>query len=95
MKSERTTLRAEKSRFKTQLTSLKHYLRELKAQCVDCEAADEHVNPDVMKAEHDIQFYESRIEEFNDRLKALDDAKKQKASAPSSHGSSQQQGRDE
>lgn len=78
MKKERTMLRMEKARFKEQLTSLKHYLRELKGQCVDCGTAREHVSPDVMKAEHDAQFYETRIKEISSRIKTLNLAAKKK-----------------
>ncbi len=74
MRSERAILKEERARYKEQVTSLKHYLRELKRQCVDCDAAQEHIDPDIIKAEHDIQFYESRIKEFGSRLKTLNDA---------------------
>lgn len=78
MSKERTILRIEKARFKEQLASLKHYLRELKGQCADCGTAHEHVSPDVMKAEHDAQFYESRIKEISSRIKTLNLAVKKK-----------------
>ncbi len=71
MNKERTILRSEKARYKEQLASLRNYLKELKSQCDHCGTAHEHVSPALLKAEHDAQFYESRIKDVKARLRAI------------------------
>ena len=68
---ERQILRNQKAGYKEQVESLKHYIRELKEQCHGCDTAHEHVNLDLMKAENDAQFYESRLKDINKRMKEL------------------------
>ncbi len=71
MNKERVALRNEKAKHKAQLTGLKNYIRELKAQCKDCGTAHEHISGDLMQAENDANFYETRIKSINERIKAL------------------------
>lgn len=71
MKKERSILRAEKARYKEKLTTLKHYIRELKDRCADCGTMQDNVEFDLMKAENDVQYYENRIKDVNSRVKAL------------------------
>jgi chromosome segregation ATPase len=71
MNKERKILRAEKAKYKEELSRLKGYLRELSDRCSDCGTMHEMVAPDLLKAEHDIKFYEGEIKSLSARLKAL------------------------
>ncbi len=71
MEKEREVLRRLKTDHKEKLEGLKNFVRELKEQCHDCDTSHKHVNQDLMKAENDAQFYESRIKGINDRIKEL------------------------
>jgi chromosome segregation ATPase len=71
MSRERKLLRAEKAKYKEELSRLKGYLKELSDRCAEHHAAHEHVAPDMSKAEHDIEFYQCQIKDINARLKAL------------------------
>lgn len=71
MNNERKLLRAEKTRYKEQLASLKNFLREMSDRCVQHNTPHEHCREQVMKAEHDAQFYGGQIKEISARLKML------------------------
>ena len=71
MNNQRRLLRDYKARCKEQLTSLKHYIRELTDQCQQCNADHQHTDPALMKAKYDVEFYERRIKDINRRLKDL------------------------
>jgi hypothetical protein len=76
MEKERDILRRLKTDHKEKLEGLKHFVRELKEQCHDCDTAHDHVNQDLLKAENDAQFYETRIKSINQRIRELGSAKK-------------------
>lgn len=71
MNRERKILRAEKAKYKEELSRLKGYLREFSARCSECGTEHEHIAPALSKAEHDIKFYEGQIKALSARLKAL------------------------
>jgi chromosome segregation ATPase len=70
MYNERRTLRYEKAKYKERLASLKNYARELKARCDECNTDTDILHDDLLKAEHDTEFYRSQIKDINARLKA-------------------------
>lgn len=71
MNRERTLLRNEKAKYKQQVATLKHYIRELSDRCAEHDTHEEHFFEDRFKAEHDLQFYQSQIKAISERLKAL------------------------
>lgn len=71
MSRERRLLRAEKDKYKEELTRLKSYVRELSDRCAEHDTEQEHIAPDLTKAEHDIDFYQCQIKDISARLKAL------------------------
>jgi septal ring factor EnvC (AmiA/AmiB activator) len=71
MNSERTILKTEKARYKERLATQKHYIKELADRCKECGTDHDHIGTELMKAENDAQFYQFRLTEINDRLKAL------------------------
>ena len=73
MNNERKLLNSEKAKYKEQLTSLKHYMRELKERCAECKTLKEHSTPALMKVKNDVQFYQGQIKEINNRLRKRKD----------------------
>lgn len=71
MSRERKLLRAEKAKYKEELSRLKAYIRELSDRCAEHNTAHEQIAPDMAKAEHDIEFYECQLKDISTRLKAL------------------------
>lgn len=71
MNKERTLLRNLKASYKEELTTLKHFTRELSRRCKEHSTEKEHSGPDLMKAKHDTEFYKSRIKDITARLKEL------------------------
>jgi chromosome segregation ATPase len=71
MNRERKLLRAEKAKYKEELSRLRCYLNELSNRCAEHHTAHEHIAPDMTKAEHDIAFYECQVKDISTRLKAL------------------------
>lgn len=71
MSRERKLLRAEKAKYKEELSRLKGYIKELSDRCAEHNTAHEQIAPDMAKAEHDIEFYECQIKDISTRLKAL------------------------
>jgi chromosome segregation ATPase len=71
MNRERKILRAEKEKYKEQLGTLRNFLREMSNRCAEHGTRPEHFHDQLMKAEHDAQFYEGQIKEISARLKAL------------------------
>jgi hypothetical protein len=71
MNRERKILRAEKAKYKEELSRLKCYQQELSNRCAELGTAHEHIAPDLAKVEHDVNYYECQIKDISTRLKAL------------------------
>lgn len=71
MNKQRTILRNLKANYKEELTSLKHYTRELSRRCKEHHTGHEHTDPDLMKAKHDTEYYKNAIKDITARLKEL------------------------
>jgi len=71
MNRERKILRAEKAKYKETLKTLNHFLREMSDRCDEHDTPHEQCGEQVMKAEHDAQFYAGQIKEISNRLKTL------------------------
>jgi hypothetical protein len=71
MTDERKILRRVKEQHKEKLTALKSFMNELKEKCHDCDTEHDHVNPDMLQTENDVNFYESSIKQINMRLREL------------------------
>lgn len=71
MSRERKLLRAEKAKYKEELSRLKCYVNELSNRCAEHNTAHEQIAPDMAKAEHDMEFYACQIKEISTRLKSL------------------------
>lgn len=71
MKNERSLLRNMKANSKEELTSLKHFIREMSRKCKQHKTQKEHSDPALMKAKHDAEFYKGRIKDLTARLKEL------------------------
>lgn len=71
MNRERKLLRAEKAKYREELARLQNYMRELTDRCAEHGTTHKHIAPDMLKAEHDINFYQCQIKEISTRLKAL------------------------
>lgn len=64
MKSQRKVIKRQRAEYKERLRELRAYLTELNNMCKGLGTESSVVEADVMKAEHDIKYYEAHLEQI-------------------------------
>ena len=75
MKTQREILEGEKVRFEGKLQDLRAYIKELTDRTAEHDSEDEHFEEDLMKAEHDAEYYENEIESLEKMIRPAPTAK--------------------
>lgn len=76
MNESRDTLEDRLQNYEAQLGGLKSFIKELNASADKHETPREHLEEDLVEAEHNVKFYEEGIEQVKAQLSKLGDAPK-------------------
>ncbi len=69
MKSQRKVIKRQRAEYKEKLRELRAYLTELNNMCKEHGTESSVVEADVMKAKHDIEYYETQLEHIKKKGK--------------------------